>query len=183
MSTGVVAFGAVSAMGEGEAAVSAGTVGEPARVCIQQDGVLAHAGLARPYAARVGVPGRPEDAATEILRRAMTGCIRELDAVLPEWRRMRVGLALGTSSGGMQAGESLFASYADPDAPTVSREEVAKALYFAPMLDAFGSLGVDLEPATLVMGACAASTLAIGVGLRWLRADACDLVLAGASTR
>jgi 3-oxoacyl-[acyl-carrier-protein] synthase II len=178
VSAGVVAFGAVSAMGEGEAAVSAGTVGERARVCIQRDEVLAHAGLARPYAARVAVRGRPEDAATEILQQATMGCVRELDATLPAWRSMRVGLVLGTSSGGMQAAESLFASYGRPDERPASHE-VAKALYFAPMLDVFAALGVDLEPATLVMGACAASTLAIGVALRWLEADACDLVLAG----
>jgi 3-oxoacyl-[acyl-carrier-protein] synthase-1/3-oxoacyl-[acyl-carrier-protein] synthase II len=47
------------------------------------------------------------------------------------------------------------------------------------MLEAIRAISVDLEPATLVMGACAASTLAIGLAVRWLAADACDLVLAG----
>ena len=40
-------------------------------------------------------------------------------------------------------------------------------------------LGVDLEPSAVVLGACASSTLALGLGLRWLERDACDLVLAG----
>jgi 3-oxoacyl-[acyl-carrier-protein] synthase-1/3-oxoacyl-[acyl-carrier-protein] synthase II len=178
MSAGIVAFGAVSAMGEGESAVSAGTVGERARVCITRDEVLAHAGLARPFAARAFVPAG-EDAATAMLQRAAMGCMRQLDGCIPSWRSLRIGLALGTSSGGMQAAERLLAASVDPDAPSPSAAEVAKALYFAPMLDVFGALGVELAPATLVMGACAASTLSIGLGLRWLDADACDLVLVG----
>jgi 3-oxoacyl-[acyl-carrier-protein] synthase II len=179
MSAGIVAFGAVSAMGEGDAAVSAGTVGERARVCIGRDERLVSAGLARPFAARVDGTAGDGDPATDMLLRAAKGCARELDAVLPGWRSLRVGLALGTSSGGMQAAEVLFASYARPGAPPSSPVAVQSALYFAPMLELVGVLGVDLEPATLVMGACAASTLAVGLGLRWLEADACDLVLVG----
>jgi 3-oxoacyl-[acyl-carrier-protein] synthase-1/3-oxoacyl-[acyl-carrier-protein] synthase II len=89
--------------------------------------------------------------------------------------RERVGLVLGTSSGGMRAAEAAFAALArgegvaDPEAAT----------YFGPMARAARSLGRPLDPAILVLGACASSVLAIGLGVRCLARGACDVVLAG----
>ncbi len=180
MSAAVVAFGAVSAMGEGAAAVSAGSVGEPARTCIARDEELAGAGLARPYAARVALPPGSGDRASTILLAAALGCVRELDRAMPGWRDLRVGLVVGTSSGAMRTAEAFFVSRVDgADLDPASCPLAARAVYFAPLLDAVRALGKDFEPATLVMGACAASTLAIGIGLRWLAQGSCDLVLAG----
>src|SRR5262249_52086093 len=54
------------------------------------------------------------------------------------------------------------------------------ATYFAPLdevLAAAGLGGVLLR--TQILAACAASTIALGLGLRWLEHGACDLVLAG----
>jgi len=170
----IVAFGAVSALGEGASAVSAGVVGETARLGITPDDELTRAGLGRPFVARAFV-GDAEDRATALLERALAACVTDLDRARPGWRRERVGLVLGTSSGGMRAAEAAFAALA-------RGEEVADreaATYFGPMARAARSLGRALDPAFLVLGACASSVLAIGLGMRCLARDACDVVLAG----
>ncbi len=170
MSAVVVAFGAISALGEGKDACSAGVVGEAARVAIARDPELERAGLARPFAARANVAPGPMERGTALLVDATLACARELDRVRPGWRRLRVGLSIGTSSGGMRSAEKLF------------RGDVAvaeEATYFAGIQVAARALGIDVEPATLVLGACASATIAIGLGMRWLAAGACDIVLAG----
>jgi 3-oxoacyl-[acyl-carrier-protein] synthase II len=164
---GIVACGALSGLGEGRDATSAGEVGEAARVVVGRDEELAAAGLSRPYAARVAIEG--DDRATTILRRALVLCANELDAVDAAWRTKRVGLVLGTSSGGMRSAVRFFDGHGS----------TADATYFAPMRAAETVLDVPLSPATLVLGACASSTIAIGLATRWLEAGACDLVLAG----
>ena len=170
----LVAYGAVSALGEGRAAAYAGDVGEPARVVIARDAELTRAGLSRPFVARASI-GEPEDRATELLARALRGCAGALDTARPAWRGERVGLILGTSSGGMRAVERAFAALARGE--TVTDGEAAT--YHGPMARACRDLGCAFDPAILVLGACASSTLAIGLGMRCLERDACDLVLAG----
>ncbi len=170
----MVAFGAVSSLGEGAAAVSAGEPGAPARGMIARDPELVDAGLARPFAARVRtVDG--EDRASTLLARAVLACSTQLDRVRPSWRSERIGLVLGTSSGGMRAAERAFAAIArgevvsDVEAPT----------YFGPVARVARRVGGLFDPSVLVLGACASSTIAIGLGTRWLARGDCDLVLAG----
>jgi 3-oxoacyl-[acyl-carrier-protein] synthase II len=182
----VIAFGAISPLGEGEAASGVAARSEAARVAIREDEELVRSGFARPFAARVEHRGDRGDAARVlsrdradvVLERALVSCATELDAVRPGWRETRVGLALGTSSGGMRSAEILFARHAagDPiDEPTAKA-----ATYFAGMNVALPALGLErVEPTTLVLSACSASTIAIGLATRWLEAGACDLVLAG----
>ena len=170
----IIAFGAVSALGEGASAVSAGVLGAAARIGITRDDELVRAGLARPFVARAQV-GEPEDRATTLLRRALGSCASDLDRVRPAWRRERVGLVLGTSSGGMRTAERAFAAIAHGE-EVVDREGVT---YFGPMAKAARSLGRPLDPTILVLGACASSVLAIGLGVRCLARGACDVVLAG----
>lgn len=192
----VLAFGAVSALGEGASAVRAGEIGERAHTRIVHDEELARAGLARPFAARANLgpraaagtraqaweasdgtrrPRGHETRETALLARALTGCVSELDRVRPSWRRERVGMVLGTSSGGMRAAEGAFAAVArgdrvaDAEAPT----------YFGPMAVAARSLGISVAPTALLLGACASSALAIGLAARWLEQGACDVALAG----
>lgn len=171
----VVAFGAVSALGEDEAAVAPAAPGEPAPRAVQRDAELAAAGLLRPFCARAPIEvAEGEDRATALLVRAWDACVRELDRAMPGWRSLRVGVALGTSSGGMRA----FESSADPPAPGTARETT----YLAPVLaaDLAARAGKDaLAPAALVLGACASGTLAIGLARAWLATGACDLALAG----
>jgi len=171
----IVAFGAISSLGEGEDASCVGAPGEPARTGITVDDELTRASFARPFAARAAVG----PAADALLRRALRSCVADLDRALPDWRSLRVGLSLATSAGGMRGAEKLFATLRAGHVP--SQQEAIDATYFAPMVSVFSEdapLPV-LSPATLVLTACSASTLALGLGLRWLERDACDLVLAG----
>lgn len=171
----IVAFGALSALGEGAAAVTAGEPGSPARVGIVRDAELVNAGLARPFAARVALPEGTTDRATAVLGRALGACTASLDAAWPAWRGVRVGLVLGTSSGGMRAAEAAFATLARGD----SVADAEAATYFGPFARGARALGMRLDPAMLVLGACASSTFAVGLGARWLERGDCDLVLAG----
>lgn len=170
----VIAFGAVSALGEGNAAVLAGDPGSAARVAIARDPELEQAGLARPFAARASVRGS-EERITALLGRAMNACALNLDAVRPRWRRERVGLVLGTSSGGMRAAENMFAAVergeriADAEGPT----------YFGPMARVARQLAVPLEPCVLVLAACVSGAVSVGLGKRWLERGSCDLILVG----
>jgi 3-oxoacyl-[acyl-carrier-protein] synthase II len=171
----VIAFGAVSALGEGSVAVSAGEVGEPPRVGIQRDEELVRGRLARPFAARTNLPAT-DHRACALLERALSGCASDLDRVRPSWRRERVGMVLGTSSGGMRLAEIAFAAVTRGEAV---RDPIEGPTYFGPMARASRGLGVDLDPAVLVLAACASSAIAIGLASRWLERGSCDVALAG----
>jgi 3-oxoacyl-[acyl-carrier-protein] synthase-1/3-oxoacyl-[acyl-carrier-protein] synthase II len=171
----VVAFGAISALGEGPAAAPAGEPGSKARVGIARDAELASAGLARPFVARAPLPEGTADRASALLERALGACAAGLDDAWPAWRRARVGLVLGTSSGGMRAAEAAFATLARGD----SVGDPEPATYFGPFARCARALGFRADPALQVLGACASSTIAIGLGARWLERGDCDLVLAG----
>lgn len=181
----VIAVGSVSALGLGEDAYRAAEDGQPARSALGRDRVLVEAGLAKPFSGRAPavLPGPVfDDRATALLACALVQVSSELDLVRPDWRAERIGLAVGTSSGGMIEAERFFALRAAA-APDAELAAVARsATYFAPFDDAFAAAG--LGPRAVVkrvqfLAACAASTLAIGLGLRWLDRGACDLVLAG----
>jgi 3-oxoacyl-[acyl-carrier-protein] synthase II len=179
VSAAIIAFSALSGLGRGAAAISVGEIGDTARTVIQPDPELAAAKLARPYCARATVErGEGEDRATVLLRAAMDDLTRELDARDATWREARVGLALGTSSGGMRSAEELFRALHEEHDVEPSLGE--RATYFAPMqhVCAAGSLP-RLSPATLVLTACSASTIAIGLALGWLERGVCNLVIAG----
>ncbi|MDB4939226.1 MAG: 3-oxoacyl-[acyl-carrier-protein] synthase [Labilithrix sp.] len=169
----VIAFGASSALGEGEAALGVGAVGERAPVAITRDAELVAAALTRPFCARVraidDVAG-DADRATVLLTRALGACAKELDASMPGWRTKRVGLAIGTSSGGMRSFEAAFAEGG-------VAEGSAAATYLGPVLAA--ARPCDFEPVAFVLGACASSTLAIGLAREWLLAGSCEIALCG----
>ena len=174
----ILAVGAVSAFGAGDAAFAVGGPGERARVAIEHDDALARAGFLRPVAARVAaVSPRAGERAAHLLRAALDQCVSRLGEVRPRWRECRVGLAIGTSSGGMSTAETFFARCA-------RREPVTKLLargatYFAPLEAATSEIGLDFAPRVLVLGACASSTLALGLAWRWLELGRCEIVLAG----
>ena len=173
MSAAVIAFGASSALGEGEAALGVGAAGDPAKAAVARDPELVSAGLLRPFCARVHAideAAHTTDRATLLLERALAACAKDLDAVMPGWRQRRVGLAIGTSSGGMRSFEAAFAEGASP-------EGLVQATYLGPVLSA--SRPCDLEPVAFVLGACASGTLAIGLAREWLKVGACDIALCG----
>lgn len=177
MSAAIIALGAVSALGEGLAAGGVGELGARPRVAIAHDEELARAGLARPFAARIPHAHKDgSDPAAALLTQALFACAAELDVVRPDWRTERVGLSLGTSSGAMNGATSFFSAITSRP-PT--REEAVGATYFAPLVASSRALGLAFAPVTLLLAACSASTMAIGLGTRWLAEDACDLVIAG----
>jgi len=179
VSVAIVAFGAVSALGEGAAAANAGEPGAPARVALERDAELVHAGLLRPFAARAKLADTREDRAVVLLNRAAALCKDDLDRALPKWRELRVGIAVGTSSGALRSAEVVFSRARRGELASVPTAELEGALYFGPLHRAAEIFGVSLAPATLVLGACAAAGLAIGLGKRWLEDGRCDVVLAG----
>jgi 3-oxoacyl-[acyl-carrier-protein] synthase II len=174
----IVAVGAVSAFGAGDTAFALGGPGERPRVAIGHDDTLARAGLARPIAARVAnLFPRAGDRATLLLCMALDQCLARLGEVRPRWREGRVGLVIGTSSGGMSTAETFFAARAQRK--VVGASLARGATYFAPLEVATQALGGDFSPRVLLLGACASSTLALGLALRWLQLGRCDLALAG----
>ena len=178
MSASVLAVGAISALGVGDDAFSVGSVGEPPRVAVQTDPDLARAGLLSPVSARVRrLPGLYDEPAADLLAFALDACLGQLAQARPAWQSQRIGLAIGTSSGAMRTTERFLAALAqgDPISPDLARG----ATYFAPLETAMAARGIEFAPRVLVLGACASSTLAIGLALRWLELDRCDIALAG----
>ncbi len=176
----VLAFGASTALGEGDDALGVSSPGDHAACALGVDDELLAAGLRRPHAGRVrglGDPAAPRvagapDRATLLLSRAFEACARDLDGVLPGWRGRRVGLALGTSSGGMRTFERIVDA-----SPSTPRPGWFEATYLGPLVAS--ERPVAFEPSALVMGACASSTLALGLARAWLAEGACDVAIAG----
>jgi 3-oxoacyl-[acyl-carrier-protein] synthase II len=173
----ILTFAAESALGSGSRAVAVAPIGEPARSAIERDPECAAAGLGHPWVARAHVELGPEDRATALLERACRAIAVDLDARLPDWRARRVGLALGTSSGGMQ---SLTGALARLERGEVVGADRARATpYFGPLARVPEILGVAPVERTQVLAACASSGMAIGLGCRWLEHGLADLVIAG----
>ena len=173
----IIAAGVISPLGEGAAGYSVGELGDRAQTCIGPDSELAAAGLRRPNAARAPLAAAtPGDRAQALLARAFSSLLAELNRLLPGFRELRVGLSLGTSSGGLGSLTELLAARARGQ--IISQEQALSASYFGPLR---GLEGWALRPvrATQVLAACASSTVAMGIGCRWLEAGVCDLVIAG----
>src|SRR4051812_8745994 len=107
----ILAAGVVSPLGEGPAAFSVGELGARAETRVRPDAELATAGLRRPNVARAALSA-PGDRPSALLDRALTLLIADLERALPDFRALRVGVALGTSSGGLGALTELLAARA-----------------------------------------------------------------------
>jgi 3-oxoacyl-[acyl-carrier-protein] synthase II len=186
LSFAVVARAAVSALGTSVADLAPSRAGAPARVALGPDAALAAEGLLRPRAGRVAsldaiAPAAAgPDRAARLLATALVDLVGSLDAARPGWRDLRLGLALGTSSGGMTSIEELFRARAG--GLSVSPELATRATYFGPVAPALAVAKLDVgdfRVRTHILSACAASTFAVGVAARWLARDAVDLVIAG----
>src|SRR5262245_54881690 len=153
----VIAAGAVSALGVGAGAYRVGPVGREAEVAIRPDPVLTAAGLRRPFAARAPADlGRPagEDRAASLLALAVGEVLAALSRERAGFRSERLGVALGTSSGGMLTAERFFA--ARPEG-RLSEELARGATYFAPFDHVLSEFGLaEVEPRTQILAACAA---------------------------
>jgi 3-oxoacyl-[acyl-carrier-protein] synthase-1/3-oxoacyl-[acyl-carrier-protein] synthase II len=91
---------------------------------------------------------------------------------------MRLGVIVGTSSGGFAALERALGADAQ-SAP--EPQNWARSAYFSPLSGALPRLGRTQPPERLVslFAACASSTLALGLGLRWIEMGEVELVIAG----
>lgn len=173
----VVAAGVISPLGEGEAGVAVGAVGEVPVSAIRSDPELLAAGLAHPQTARVSLETPPgADRAAFLLERAARGLAAELDAALPGWRTLRVALFVGTSGGGMSSLErALSLRAAGEPLPA----ELARAALYAGPLAALDAAFDASWPRTQVLAACVSSTVAVGLACRALDAGDIDLAIAG----
>jgi 3-oxoacyl-[acyl-carrier-protein] synthase-1/3-oxoacyl-[acyl-carrier-protein] synthase II len=173
----IVAAGAISPLGEGSAAFAVGAPGVRPETCIAHDDDLEKAGFRRPNVARVALKFPPnQDRAHALLGRALELLAADLSERVPAWHSLRIGIALGTSSGGLGTLSELLATRARHQA--ITPELARAATYFGP-LAALDSLELVPERMTQVLAACASSTVAMGIGCRWLEAESCDLVIAG----
>jgi 3-oxoacyl-[acyl-carrier-protein] synthase-1/3-oxoacyl-[acyl-carrier-protein] synthase II len=75
----------------------------------------------------------------------------------------------------MRAAEQAFAALSRGEALT-DRESPT---YFGPVARAARRLGLPVDPAMVVLGACVSSALAVGLATRWLARGSCDVALAG----
>ena len=172
----IIAAGVISPLGEGAAGYAVGGLGARPETRVGPDRELTEAGLRRPNAARVALAASTGDRAQALLDRALSLLLLELERVRPNFRELRLGLVLGTSSGGLGSLTELLALRARGQ--NISREQALSASYFGP-LRALDRFALNPLRATQVLSACASSTVALGIGCRWLEADACDLVIAG----
>lgn len=173
----VVAAGAVSPLGDGARAWDIGGPGERPVTLLRRDRALEEAGLARPIAARVaGLDDDPSRSVT-LLARAASALAEELTRSLPGWRARRVGLAIGTSGGGMPALTHAFELV--ERGREIPRELARSAPYFGPLAALERALDIEPVERVNVLAACASSTTAIALASRWLDLDLADLVIAG----
>lgn len=176
----VLAASALSALGDGARAYSAGSPGQPAQSAIARDVELARAGFRKPFAARVpdaALAGETTDRAGSLLLCAARALARDLDARWPDWRQRALGIVIGTSGGGMPSLEQVMADR--EVGREISRERARAAPYFGPLQELERGLGTKPRRITQVLAACASSTVAIGLGCRWLELDEADLVIVG----
>lgn len=172
----VLAASGLSALGRGRAAFGVREDATRLESALAFDAELAST-LKHPFVGRVaGDFSDARDRAEALLDAAFDDLTRTLDQRLPEWRTRRVGVILGTSSGAMRSLSAALAARAANE--PLSREQALGAWYFAPLASARRAVGSDVRLVQL-LGACASSTLAIGLGCRWIESGELDLVIAG----
>lgn len=176
----VLASAAVSALGFGARLHRAAPVGERAESRVRTDAALAERGLSRPRVATVPA-GLDDDGsldpATRFLLAACQELLNELDARQVRFRTQRIGVALGTSTGGMWSLLEGLRAYESSGG--VPRELAERSSYYAPFAAFVERLAVRPRRQAHVLAACASSTLAIGLGCRWLELGEVDLVICG----
>lgn len=162
----ILAIAARSPLGTGTDAWSVGAIGAPAATCIQRDARLAEAGLRKPFCARAehGMT-EGEDPATALL-------LATYDSLSSQIPPGRLGVAIGTSSGGMATAERWFASR-DPALADGATYHAPFRVLLARMADR------EVVRTTHPVTACSASTVAILIAMRWLEAGEVDYAIAG----
>lgn len=171
-----VCASAISALGRGRDAYFVGEPSGQPRTALSLVPAWSRA-LRNPWVGRVELDRAPEDSdhAEGLLLAVLDDLVAALDQLGCDWRRERVAVVLGTSAGSMLSIEKALAAR---ERGTLTPECATRAPYFAPLRGIESALGAR---ATIVqlLAACASSTLAIGLGCRWLEAGLFDWVIAG----
>jgi 3-oxoacyl-[acyl-carrier-protein] synthase II len=164
----IVAFGAASALGVGRAAFDVGGPGERPRVAWSKR--TAGKPFARVLDCQAERAARPR----ALLELGLAQVVEQLDLRDPAWRRLRLGVIVGTSSGGFAALEQGLTAGSGPE-----HASWGQSAYFAPLAGIAACLGRPPERLVSLHAACASSTLALGLAMRWLELDEVELVIAG----
>jgi 3-oxoacyl-[acyl-carrier-protein] synthase II len=173
----VVARGAISPLGVGESATGVGSLGERPKTSVREDPIFRAAGLKKPRSARaLGATSPDVDRARRLLGHAGRELAGSLDALVPDWRGLRLALAVGTSAGGLESLERALSLRARGE---VLPAELARAAFYDGPLAELDGWFDAAAPRVTLLGACIASTFALGLGARWLAAGRADLVIAG----
>jgi 3-oxoacyl-[acyl-carrier-protein] synthase II len=168
MAVAIIARGAVSALGSGSRAFDVGGPGEPA------PGAWSTRHGDRPFARATVCSAERSVRPAALFELALRQLVDELSATLPEWRAKSLGVVVGTSSGGLAALEQALAV-----GPRDTDDSWRHSAYFAPLEPLALLLGRPPERLVSLYGACASSALAMGLGMRWLELNRCQLVIAG----
>jgi 3-oxoacyl-[acyl-carrier-protein] synthase II len=164
----IIAFGAASALGVGQTAFDVGGPGQtPATVWSSRV-------PGKPFGRVLACDAARVDRPRALLELGLGQLVDALNRREPTWRSRRLGVVIGTSSGGFAALERAIAGSRDQ-----ADENWQKSAYFAPLSGIAAALGREPQRLVSLYAACASSALAIGLGLRWLELDEVDLVLAG----
>jgi len=164
----IVAYGAASALGVGRAAFD---VGKPHDRPPQ---VWSTRAPGKPFGRVLSCDAERAERPRALLELGLSQVAEQLNAQNPHWRSLRVGVVIGTSSGGFAALERALGA-ASPGAST----DWDKSAYFAPLDALEATLGRRPERLVSLYAACASSALSIGLGLRWLELGEAELVIAG----
>lgn len=182
----VTGIGAITAAGADVAALRAALHGD--RTCIgdvtlfETDGLRAHiAGEVRalpeprllPRAARVRASRSDRFALL-----AAEEALAHAGLSSPFVDAARIGVAIGSSTGGMLETESYYRARLRAQSPRVWRKRLAAATVAAPtdlVAAALGTRGPRLSPST----ACSSGAIALALAATWIRAGVVDVAVAG----
>lgn len=168
MAAAIIAFGAASALGVGPTAFD---VGGPGRT---PTSAWSSRVPGKPFGRVLACDAARAERPRALLELGLGQLVEMLDRREPTWRSQRLGVVIGTSSGGFAALErAIDGSQGHASA------NWGKSAYFAPLTGLAAALGREPQRLVSLYAACASSALAIGLGLRWLELDEVDLVLAG----
>lgn len=169
----VLASAALSALGRGAPAVDVGEIGDGPRTAVRLEPAGA---LARVDDAWLDPVSGESERAARLLASVARDLTQQLEVLAPDFRARRVFVSIGTSAGAMHSMQATFASL-EGAAPSLAQ----RANYYAPLEALFTTLGLARAEVECVqpLGACASSTLAIGLACRALDAGECDLAIAG----
>ncbi|MDF3072134.1 MAG: hypothetical protein K0R38_7735 [Polyangiaceae bacterium] len=164
MSAAILAFGAASSLGVGEAAFDVGGAG-----AAPGDGWSERRG-GKPFARVSALEAPPAERPLALLELGLGQVLSGLTARVPNWQSLRLGVAIGTSSGGFAALERALAG---------QPVDAARCAYFSPLSALARLLPRAPERLASIYAACASSTIAMGLGLRWLELGDVDVALVG----